>query len=259
MNTNPNHTSGCGVEIKNLSFAYENDHSVLKNISLQIAPGDRFGIIGPSGAGKSTLLLHLNGILQGAGSVKIGGLILNKDTLPDIRAKVGLVFQNPDDQLFNPTVAEDLAFGPLNFGLEPTEVSARVTEALAAMNLSGFENKTSHHLSFGERKRVALATVLTMRPEVVAFDEPFSNLNPAMVQNLLEIIHKLPATVILVSQQILPTFACCNKLAVLREGRIIATGTTREIATDRELLSSCGLDFSFYMDILKSIDIDPKN
>jgi len=261
MNTNPNHTNGpgSGVEIKGLNFAYEKNHPVLNDISLQIAPGDRFGIIGPSGAGKSTLLLHLNGILQGEGSVKIGDLTLNKVNLPDIRAKVGLVFQNPDDQLFNPTVAEDLAFGPLNFGLEPDEVSARVAEALTAMNLTGFENKTSHHLSFGERKRVALATVLTMRPEVVAFDEPFSNLNPAMVQNLIDIIQKLSATVILVSQQILPTFACCNKLAVLKEGRIVATGPTREIAADRELLSSCGLDFSFYLDILKNIDIDLHN
>lgn len=246
--------SGSSVEIEELSFAYEKDHPVLQDINLQIAPGDRFGIIGPSGAGKSTLLLHLNGILMGEGTVRIGGLPINKANLPAVRAKVGLVFQNPDDQLFNPTVEEDLAFGPLNFGLSPEVTAVRVKEALAAMGLTGFESKTSHHLSFGERKRVALATVLTMRPEVVAFDEPFSNLNPAMVENLLAIIGRLPATVILVSQQILPTFACCDKLAVLQEGRIMAAGPTRKIATDRELLSSCGLDYSFYRDILKKIE-----
>ncbi|GAI95831.1 unnamed protein product, partial [marine sediment metagenome] len=211
------------VEIKNLSFAYGKD-TALKNVSLKIHSGERFGIIGPSGAGKSTLLLHLNGILSGDGEVKIDGLPVTKESLPEIRRKVGLVFQNPDDQLFNPTVEEDVAFGPLNLGLSREEVEARVRETLKHMNLEGFEAKTSHHLSYGEQKRVALATVLAMQPEVVAFDEPFSNLDPAMVKHLIEIIESLDATVILVSQQILPVMACCHRLAILKDGQVIRVG-----------------------------------
>ena len=145
----------------------------MKSVSLDIQPGEKFGIIGPSGSGKSTLLLHLNGVLTGEGSVTIGGTRVGPKTVAAIRRITGLVFQNPDDQLFNPTVEEDVAFGPLNFGLPHDEVKRRVADALASLNLTGFEKLTSHHLSLGERKRVALATVLSLSPEVVAFDEPF--------------------------------------------------------------------------------------
>lgn len=242
------------VEIKNLSFAYGKDPA-LKNVSLQIDSGERFGIIGPSGAGKSTLLLHLNGILSGDGEVKIDGLPVTKESLPEIRRKVGLVFQNPDDQLFNPTVEEDVAFGPLNLGLSREEVEARVRETLKHMNLEGFEAKTSHHLSYGEQKRVALATVLAMQPEVVAFDEPFSNLDPAMVKHLIEIIESLDATVILVSQQILPVMACCHRLAILKDGQVIRVGTPAELAADRGLLKECGLDVGFFCSICKKLNL----
>lgn len=247
-------TSAASVVVSDLTFCYEKEKEVLRNVSLRIEPGERFGIIGPSGAGKSTLLLHLNGILSaGSGSVEINGLTIGKDTVPTIRQKVGLVFQNPDDQLFNPTVEEDVAFGPLNQGLDLTDVSDRVAEVLREMNLEGFEKLSSHHLSYGERKRVALATVLAMRPEVVAFDEPFSNLNPAMVQQLIGIIRDLPATVIVVSQSMLPVIAACDRLAVLKEGKVVATGNTRDIATDRELLEECALDFHFYCDICREL------
>jgi len=242
------------VEIKNLSFAYGKDPA-LKNVSLKIRSGERFGIIGPSGAGKSTLLLHLNGILSGDGEVKIDGLPVTKESLPEIRRKVGLVFQNPDDQLFNPTVEEDVAFGPLNLGLSREETGTRVTETLKHMNLEGFEAKASHHLSYGEQKRVALATVLAMQPEVVAFDEPFSNLDPAMVKHLIEIIESLDATVILVSQQILPVMASCSRLAILKDGQVIRVGTPAELAADRGLLKECGLDVGFYCSICKKLDL----
>jgi cobalt/nickel transport system ATP-binding protein len=173
-----------GVHIKNLDFSYTPDTPVLRNISVDIHPGEKFGIIGPSGSGKSTLLLHLNGILTAdSGLVEIGGIKIEKKTLPGIRKLVGLVFQNPDDQLFNPTVEEDIAFGPLNFGFSREEVARRVQDALSAMNLVRFRKLTSHHLSLGERKRVALATVLSISPEVIAFDEPFSSLDPEMVMN----------------------------------------------------------------------------
>ncbi len=242
------------VSIRDLSFSYEEGRDVLTGIDLDIRRGERFGIIGPSGAGKSTLLLHLNGILRGqSGSVEIGNMVVEEETLPSIRQKVGLVFQNPDDQLFNPTVEEDVAFGPLNMGLRGEESATRVREALRAMNLEGFEKLSSHHLSYGERKRVALATVLSMRPEIVAFDEPFSNLNPAMVEQLIGIVKGLEATVIIVSQSIIPVLAACERVAVLNEGAIVAVGPVAEIAAERELLRECGLDFHFYCEICRSL------
>lgn len=235
------------VAISELTFAYHPGHEVLHGVTLKIEAGERFGIIGPSGAGKSTLLLHLNGILApGSGGVEIGGVAVARPNLAEVRQRVGLVFQNPDDQLFNPTVGEDVAFGPLNLGLDPEAAAARVREALQEMNLEGFEAKSSHHISYGERKRAALATVLAMRPSVVAFDEPFSNLNPAMVEQLIAIIRRLPATVIVVSQSILPMALACDRLAVLMEGRILAVDRTRSILSNRALLEECSLDFHFY-------------
>jgi cobalt/nickel transport system ATP-binding protein len=250
----PGAGGGCAVEIRDLSFAYHPGDPVLDQLSVRIEPGECFGILGPSGAGKSTLLLHLNGLLQGtSGAIHIGDVPVTAETLPQIRKKVGLVFQNPEDQLFHPTVEEDVAFGPRNMGLSRQEAAERARHALDQMNLDGFQHKSGHHLSFGERKRVALATVLSMEPEVVAFDEPFSNLDPAMVRQLMEIIRNLPATVILVSQSILPALACCHRVAVLAGGRIRRVGTPREIAGDGSLLAECGLDFRYYCDICRDI------
>jgi len=245
--------SFAAVEMKDVRFSYEKGKYALDGISLNINKGECFGILGPSGAGKSTLLLHLNGILRGDGVVKINGLDVNKKTISDIRQKVGLVFQNPDDQLFNPTVEEDIAFGPANLGLDEAEVRNRVKAALQTLNLEGFEKKTSHHLSYGERKRVALATVLSMQPEIIAFDEPFSNLDPAMVKQLIDTINAFNATVVLVSQAILPTLACCDRLAVLKDGKITALGDAEEIISDRNLLQSCDLDFYFYCDMCRML------
>jgi cobalt/nickel transport system ATP-binding protein len=241
------------VQFLDLKFQYERGRPVLHGINLEINSRERFGIIGPSGAGKSTLLLHLNGLLYGEGTVRIGGMDVNQNTAPEIRGKVGLVFQNPDDQLFNPTVEEDVAFGPLNMGLKLEEVRCRVDEALREMRLEGYGKKASHHLSYGERKRVALATVLAMRPEIVAFDEPFSNLDPAMVEHLLQIIRRLSATVIIVSQEIIPVAACCDRVGILKDGKIVASGPVYEILGDRDLLRSCGLDISVYESVCKKI------
>lgn len=237
------------VKIENLSYSYEPGKPVLKSVSIEVAPGECVGIIGPSGSGKSTLLMHLNGVLRGDGTVRIGDLLVNEKSIAEVRRVTGVVFQDPDDQLFNPTVEEDVAFGPLNFGLTPEVVRARVGEALKAMNLEGFETMTSHHLSFGERKRVALATVLAMRPEVIAFDEPFSNLDPAMVQQLTGLIRGMEATLVVVSQSILPLLVCCDRIAILKDGEVVAVAPPREIARNSDLLRSCGLDISFYRDI----------
>ncbi|MFO7767798.1 MAG: ABC transporter ATP-binding protein [bacterium] len=235
------------MSIRDLSFAYDEGRPVLEEVDLEIEAGERFGIIGPSGAGKSTLLLHLNGILSPAGgSAHIGEDPVDADHLESVRSRVGLVFQDPDDQLFNPTVYEDVAFGPRNMGKSPEEVDAAVRQALEHLDLRGMEEASSHHLSYGERKRVALATVLSMRPEVVAFDEPFSNLHPAMVERLIGIIRDLPATIVVVSQSILPVLATCDRLALLDRGRVRAVGGVREIASDTRLLAECGLDYTFY-------------
>jgi cobalt/nickel transport system ATP-binding protein len=239
-----------GIKIEDLSFSYHPGTKVLKTVSLEIDPGEKFGIIGPSGSGKSTLLLHLNGVLAGEeGKVTIGNTPVSAKNLREVRRMVGLVFQNPDDQLFNPTVEEDVAFGPLNFGLMATEVIERVREALAMMDLSGFEKKTSHHLSLGERKRVALATVLSMKPEVLAFDEPFSNLAPSMVLQLIEVMGSMKSTQVIVSQSVMPVMALCNRMAILKDGEIIAVGETRALAKDRPLMKASGLDLSLYRSI----------
>ncbi len=240
-----------GIQIRNLCFSYTPDVPVLKNVTLDINPGERFGLIGPSGAGKSTLLLHLNGILTGSGEVKIGDTPVDKKSLAEIRKKVGMVFQNPDDQLFNPTVEEDIAFGPLNFGFSRELVASRVKDALAAMNLAGFEKSVSHHLSLGERKRVALATVLAISPEVIAFDEPFSSLDPSMVLQLISLIGGLDATIVIVSQSFLPLISCCDRLAVLKEGKIIAVGPKDEIVRDEEMMKASGMDLSLYRNICR--------
>ena len=236
-----------GIKIEDLSFAYQPGTRVLRSVSLEIEPGEKFGIIGPSGSGKSTLLLHLNGVLTGdGGRVTIGNIPVTVKNLPEVRKRVGLVFQNPDDQLFNPTVEEDVAFGPLNFGLPANEAGKRVKEALSMMNLSGFEKKTPHHLSLGERKRVALATVLSMKPEVLAFDEPLSNLAPSMVLQLMEIMSSMESTQVIVSQSVLPVMALCDRLAILKDGQIMAVGESRALVKDRPLMQASGLDLSLY-------------
>lgn len=234
---------GAEVRIEDLVFGYEKGRPVLRGVSLEIRAGERFGILGPSGAGKSTLLLHLNGLLRGQGRIRVGDVDVLPGTLARVRRKVGLVFEHPDDQLFTPTVGEDVAFGPLNLGLDESAARERVREALGRVGLAGFEGRTPHRLSLGERKRAALAAVLAMEPEVVAFDEPFSSLNPSLVEGLIGLINGLEATVVLVSQQILPVLAVCDRIAVLLDGRIARDGTPAEIAADRAFLRSAGLDF----------------
>ncbi len=225
----------------------------MKNIHLDIEAGEKFGIIGPMGAGKSTLLLHLNGILSGDGRVLIDDTEVCKKNLPLIRKKVGIVFQNPDDQLFNPTVEEDVAFGPLNFGYSKDEVRMMVDRALEEMNLKGFENRVSHHLSMGEKKRVALASVLATRPEVIAFDEPFASLDPMMNKQLVGIIREMDSTVVIVSQSFLPLVACCSRIAVMNKGKITAVGPTLEILRNEELLLDNGVDLSLYRTICREL------
>lgn len=243
------------VEISGLTHIYPGGRKVLDDISLRIEAGERFGIIGPSGAGKTTLMLHLNGILRPtAGGVSVDGHAVTQSSLSRIRRWVGLVFQDPDDQLFTPTVGEDVAFGPRNMGLDEGEVARRVADALARMDMQGSEGRNSHELSFGERRRVAIATVLSMSSRVVAMDEPFSNLNPALVERLIGTIRELPATAVIISQSMLPLLIACDRLAVIHDGRLRAVGATADIATDRALLAACGLDYTFYLEAHRRLE-----
>jgi cobalt/nickel transport system ATP-binding protein len=242
-----NSPRGCDVEVHDLAFGYHKDQPVLDGISLTIRAGERLGILGQSGAGKSTFLLHLNGILHPQrGTIRIGSESVKSENISKIRSQVGLVFQNPDDQLFNATVEEDVAFGPRNLGWPESKVREHVQKALHEMGLAGYESRPVHELSYGEKRRAALATVLSMEPRLIAFDEPFANLDPSMVEQLVEVIRNLDATVILVSQAILPALACCDRIALFHHGRVEAVGSTEEIATNRALLKACGIDFHFY-------------
>jgi len=246
--------SSTSVSIRGLSFAYPGGRTALDNVSLEIAAGERLGIIGASGAGKSTFLLHLNGVhLPTSGGIAVGGVAVGPGTLRDIRSRVGIVFQNPDDQLFTPTVEEDVAFGPLNMGCAPGEVRDRVTEALAQMRLENYGNRGTHELSHGEKRRVALATVLAMRPQVIGFDEPFANLDPGMVEQLIEVIRGLAATVVVISQEIIPVVACCERIAVFHNGHVAAVGPALEIAANRPLLAECGIDFHYQAEVWRKL------
>jgi cobalt/nickel transport system ATP-binding protein len=247
VDAEPTGRRGYRVETEGLVYRYADGRTALDGLSLRVEPGERLGIIGPSGAGKSTFLLHLNGVfLPAGGVVRIDGQTVERKNLMEIRRHVGIVFQNPDDQLFTPTVEEDIAFGPLNMGCNSDEVAERVRTALDQMRLKGYEKRSTHDLSYGEKRRVALATVLAMRPNVIGLDEPFAGLDPGMVEQLVGIIQQLDATVILISQEILPAIASCDRLAIFDQGRLVAAGPALDIASDRDLLRNCGIDFHFY-------------
>ncbi|PIU55505.1 MAG: cobalt ABC transporter ATP-binding protein, partial [Chloroflexi bacterium CG07_land_8_20_14_0_80_51_10] len=185
------------VEIAGLSFQYPDGQKALRGINLAVPVGQTVALIGPNGGGKSTLLLHLNGVLRSNGVVKVLGLHVEGKNLKWIRSKVGLVFQNPDDQLFSPTVFEDVAFGPTNMGYFPEEIKQRVTRALDWVGMSGYEHRSPHHLSIGEKKRIAIATVLAMSPELLVIDEPTSNLDPRAKWSFIELLGGLPMTKII--------------------------------------------------------------
>lgn len=243
------------IDVQGLYFAYPNQPEVLSGVELSIESGRKVALLGASGAGKSTLLLHLNGIhLAQRGSVLIEGRPVVKENLRAIRGSVGLVFQDPDDQLFHLTVEEDVAFGPRNFGLPEDEVRHRVHEALERTHLNGFENRMNRHLSYGERRRAAIATVLSMRPGILALDEPFANLDPLMVESLIRYLDRFEGTLLVASQDILPALGCCDLIAVLHEGKVAAYGPAREIATDRVLLRHAEIDFWYLRDILDRLE-----
>jgi cobalt/nickel transport system ATP-binding protein len=229
------------IDVTDLHFAYPDGHEVLCGISFRIEPNERVALVGPNGAGKSTLLLHLNGILRGRGIVKVCGTTVDDATIGQVRASVGLVFQDPDDQLFSPTVEEDVAFGPLHMRLPPDEVRRRTKEALAAVGLAGYERRLSHHLSGGEKKRAAIATVLSMQPEILVLDEPTAGLDPRARRSFIRLLAELPMTMLVSTHDLSMAAEVLPRILILDEGLLLADGPTSQILSDKPLLEKHGL------------------
>ena len=228
--------------VDDLSFSYSDGHQALRGVSLKLSRGDKVALVGPNGAGKSTLMLHLNGILTGHGNVVVGGNRLTRDNLPAIRAMVGLVFQNPDDQLFSPTVFEDVAFGPVHMGLTVEEVKSRVESALEAVRMSNFRDRMSHHLSVGEKKRIAIATVLSMNPQILVLDEPSAGLDPRARRTVINLLRELPITMLASTHDMRMVQELFPRTIVMDEGLIVADGKTKEILADEKFLNEHGLE-----------------
>lgn len=236
------------VEVKTLHHTYPDGTVALNNVSFRIHHGEAVAIIGANGAGKSTLLLHLNGYLAAtSGDIRIGDTMLNKENLPEIRRTVGMVFQDPDDQLFMPTVFDDVAFGPLNLGLSPQEIEQRVTEALQRVESLDLRDKPPYHLSGGEKKRVAIATVLSMLPEILVLDEPTNGLDPHARRQLIALLRAFHHTRIVTTHDLDMVLELCERTIVLHDGQVMADGPTLEIFQNQELLDKCRLEKPFAM------------
>jgi cobalt/nickel transport system ATP-binding protein len=229
------------VEIKDLRFADPDGTRALNGVTLEVGKGEALGLIGSNGAGKSTLLLHLNGILRGAGRVRILDVEVTEKTAPQLRSRVGMVFQDPENQLFMPTVYDDVGFGPLHLGRPKDEVDGSVRRALAAVDMLGFIERTPHHLSIGEKKRIAIATVLSMDPEILVLDEPSSNLDPRHRRELMVLLGRLPMTKIIASHDLDFISRTCSRVALLDAGAIMAEGGTEAILGDSALMGRFGM------------------
>jgi cobalt/nickel transport system ATP-binding protein len=248
------------LEVQNIKYSYNKDYQALKGVSLKVEKGEMVALLGKNGAGKSTLFLHLNGIYEpDEGKVFIDGeeLKYDKKSLLKFRQKVGIVFQNPDDQIFAPTVEEDVAFGPLNLKLPMEEVQKRVTESLARVGMSGFEKKAPHHLSGGQKKRVAIAGILAMQPEIMVLDEPTAGLDPQGVRDLSALLKELNdegITIIISTHEVdlVPNYA--KKVFVLVDGLLIAEGTPKEIFAQPEILDQANLEVPIVTELFQDLE-----
>ena len=244
------------VQVSSLAFAYPDGRQVLFGVDLRIEPGERVALLGPNGAGKTTLVLHLNGILgapaggTGSGQVRISGVPVARDTLQEVRRRVGIVFQDPDDQLFMPTVAQDVAFGPANLGVRGEALATAVTTALRQVGMAEHANRPPHHLSYGQRRRVAVATVLAMEPDVLVLDEPSSNLDPASRRELADVLDGLGTSLLMVTHDLPYALQLCPRAVLLDGGRVVADGATRDLLADAALMRAHRLELPYGFDPL---------
>jgi cobalt transport protein ATP-binding subunit len=234
------------IEVRNLKFAYPDGRRVLRSVTLQVPPDRKTALVGPNGAGKSTLLLHLIGLLQGDGEITVAGISVPDGDLGRVRAAVGFVFQNPDDQLFSPTVFDDVAFGPLHMGLPEEEVRDRVARALMTVNMPDYADRVSHHLSIGEKKRIAIATVLSMKPEILVLDEPTAGLDPRARRNLINYLHALNMTMLVSTHDMALVAELLPRTAVMDRGKIVADGPTQDILSNQDFLEEHGLEVPYF-------------
>ncbi|MGQ0774670.1 MAG: CbiX/SirB N-terminal domain-containing protein [Pseudonocardiales bacterium] len=231
------------IDVRDLDFIYPDGRQALSGVSLRVSPGERVALLGPNGAGKTSLILQLNGVLTpSAGSVSIGGVTVGQRTLAEVRRRVGVVFQDPDDQLFSPTVGRDVAFGPAHLGLTGAALEARVAEALSYVGLTDAADRPPHRLSLGERRRAAVATVLAMHPEVLVLDEPTANLDPAARRELADLIKRLGMTTLLVTHDLPYALELCSRALVIDHGQIVANAPTRELLADPGFMSAHRLE-----------------
>jgi cobalt/nickel transport system ATP-binding protein len=230
------------IELKNFSYKYPDGTVALSEISLSAEHGQKLALIGPNGAGKSTLLLAMAGFIKGTGKVLVDGLQINKKNLKAIRTLLGCCLENPDDQLFMPTLFDDVAFGPLNMGLEPEQVKLRVADALRTVGLAEMADKPPHHLSAGQKRAAAIATILSMAPKIITLDEPDGNLDPRNRNNLIKLLAGLGQTLIIATCNMDFAAAIADRATLLDKGRIIADGNAREIMSDSKLMTEHGLE-----------------
>ncbi|UAL29050.1 energy-coupling factor ABC transporter ATP-binding protein [Nocardioides rotundus] len=237
------------LDVQGLAYAYPDGQQALFGVDLHVHAGERVALLGPNGAGKTTLVLHLNGILGGgAGSVSVSGMPVEKRNLQEIRRRVGIVFQDPDDQLFLGSVRQDVAFGPANMGVKGAALDRRVADALEQVGMGEYADRPPHHLSFGQRRRVAVATVLAMEPEILVLDEPSSNLDPASRRELADILRGLDVTVLMVTHDLPYALELCPRSVVLSDGTVVADGATYDILTDEGLMAEHRLELPFGFD-----------
>nr|WP_225954690.1 ABC transporter ATP-binding protein [Kibdelosporangium phytohabitans] len=232
--------------VERLAYAYPDGTQALFGVDLRIDPGERVAVLGPNGAGKTTMVMHLNGVLQaGAGRIAVAGLPVEKANLKEIRRRVGVVFQDPDDQLFMPTVGEDVAFGPANFGVTGAALGTAVSSALDAVGMAHLRDKSPLHLSFGQRRRVAVATVLACDPEILVLDEPSANLEPIARRELAEVLLSLNRTMLMVTHDLPYALQLCPRSILIDGGVIVADGPTEKILADTELLAQHRLELPY--------------
>jgi cobalt transport protein ATP-binding subunit len=233
------------VQFDAVRYRYPTGTDALDGVTFAVQAGERVALAGPNGAGKSTLVLAMAGFLRAEGTIRVAGHTLTPGSARDVRRHLGLVFQDADDQLFMPRVGDDVAFGPATMGLAPREVDARVREALAAVGLEGYEDRVPYHLSVGEKRRAALATVLAMRPQILVLDEPSADLDPRGRRDLINLLSGLEATRLVVTHDLDLAVETCERTVVMDAGRVVADGPTRTVLADADLAAAHGLEVPY--------------